>query len=87
MKRHTHLIIKNNEAHRLATELVKLTGESLTSAAMLALRERLARERRRRNVDNIAAGLMEIGSRYAALPDSGQTPEQILQYDANGLPE
>ncbi len=45
-----HLNIKNDEAHKLATELAELTGESLTSAVTLALRERLARERRRRGV-------------------------------------
>ena len=50
-----HLNIKNDEAHKLATELARLTGESLTSAVTLALRERLARERRRRNVDAIVA--------------------------------
>ena len=27
-----HLNIKNDEAHKLATELAELTGESLTSA-------------------------------------------------------
>jgi antitoxin VapB len=47
-----HLNIKNDEAHWLATELAQLTGESLTLAVTLALRERLARERRRRNTDN-----------------------------------
>jgi antitoxin VapB len=81
-----HLNIKNDEAHRLATELAKLTGESLTSAVTLALRERLARERRRRQTDKMAAALMQIGSRYAALPDTGQTPEQVLGYDEHGLP-
>ena len=58
-----HLNIKNDEAHQLATELAQLTGENLTSAVTLALRERLARERRRRNTDNVAAKLMKIGSR------------------------
>jgi antitoxin VapB len=44
-----HLNIKNDEAHSLATELARLTDETLTSTVILALRERLARERRRRN--------------------------------------
>jgi hypothetical protein len=39
MRKAMHLSIKNDEAHRLATEFAKLTGESLTSAVMLALRE------------------------------------------------
>jgi antitoxin VapB len=86
MKKATHLNIKNNEAHKLASELADLTGESLTSAVTLALRERLARERRRRRPDRIVATLMKIGSRYAALADTGRSPEEILGYDEQGLP-
>ena len=81
-----HLNIKNDEAHKLATELARLTGESLTSAVTQALRDRLARERRRRNVDAIAARLMKIGGRYATLPDTGRSPDEILGYDEHGLP-
>src|SRR5258707_7600504 len=69
MKKAMHLNIKNDEAHKLASELAELTGESLTSAVTLALRERLARERRRRRPDSIAARLIQIRSRHAALAD------------------
>jgi len=86
MKKAMHLNIKNNEAHGLATELAGLTGESLTAAVTLALRERLARERRRRRPDRIAARLMKIASQYAALADTGRSPEEILGYDDHGLP-
>jgi antitoxin VapB len=86
MTKAMHLNIKNDEAHKLATELAGLTGESLTAAVTLALRERLARERRRRRPDQIAARLMKIGSQYAALPDTGRTPDEILGYDDHGLP-
>ncbi|HYE50415.1 MAG TPA: type II toxin-antitoxin system VapB family antitoxin [Azospirillaceae bacterium] len=85
-----HLNIKNDEAHRLASELASLTGESLTAAVTSALRERLERERRRRG--GVAARLLEIGARYAALPDAGtpgagpRMPEEILGYDEDGLP-
>jgi antitoxin VapB len=81
-----HLNIKNDEAHELATELARLTGENLTSAVTLALRERLARERRRRHTDDVAARLMKIGNRYSALPDSERNPDEILGYDEQGLP-
>ena len=81
-----YLSIKNDEAHRLATELARLTGENLTSAVILALRERLARERRRRHTDDVAARLMKIGNRYASLPDTGRSPDEILGYDEYGLP-
>jgi antitoxin VapB len=79
-----HLSIKNDEAHKLATELARLTGENLTSAVTVALRERLARERRRRNTDAVVARLMRIGSHYAALPDTGRSPDEILGYDEHG---
>lgn len=81
-----HLNIKNDEAHKLATELAELTGESLTSAVTLALQERLARERRRRRTERIAARLITIGTRFAALPDTGRSPDEILGYDKDGLP-
>jgi antitoxin VapB len=81
-----HLNIKNHEAHKLATELAGLTGESLTSAVTVALQERLARERRRRRSDQVVARLMKIGSQYSALADTGRSPDEILGYDDQGLP-
>lgn len=86
MTKAMHLNIKNGEAHKLATELARLTGESLTAAVTLALRERLAREHRRRRPDLVAARLMKIGSQYAALPDTGRNADEILGYDDDGLP-
>jgi antitoxin VapB len=42
------LNVKNKEAHRLAEELAKLTGESMAMAVTVALRERLDRVRQQR---------------------------------------
>lgn len=42
------LNIKSREAHELAAELARLTGESMTKAVTEALRERLERKRRER---------------------------------------
>jgi antitoxin VapB len=42
------LNIKNEETHRLAQELARLTGESMTAAVTEAVRERLDRVRRER---------------------------------------
>ena len=39
------LSIKTDEADRLARDLARLTGESMTTAVTVALRERLERER------------------------------------------
>ena len=44
------LNIKNEETHQLARELDALTGESMTGAITVTLRERLERERRERSV-------------------------------------
>ena len=38
--------IKSEEAHRIAKEITSHTGESLTSAVVVALRERLERLKR-----------------------------------------
>jgi antitoxin VapB len=48
------LSIKTAEADELARSLVRLTGESMTEAVTIALRERLVREKARRER---AAGL------------------------------
>jgi len=81
-----HLNIKNEEAHRLATELSRLTGENLTAAVMQALRERLAREQRRLGRSGVATKLMDIGKRYASLP-AGFLEDPADLYDENGLPK
>ncbi len=82
-----HLNIKNEEAHQLAAELARLTGESLTTAVTAALRERLERERRRAGRSGVADHLMAIGKRYSSLPEGKVTnPDEIVGYDENGLP-
>ncbi len=82
-----HLNIKNGEAHRLATELARLTGSSLSAAVTSALREQLERERRRRERTGVASALLAIADRYAELPDrDARTADEILGYDQDGLP-
>jgi antitoxin VapB len=44
--------IKTEEADRLARTLARLTGETMTQAVTVALRERLAREQERRKKDD-----------------------------------
>jgi antitoxin VapB len=55
------LSIKTDEADRLARALARLTGETMTEAVTAALRERLTRERARRE------GAAELPARLAAL--------------------
>lgn len=80
------LSIKSDEADRLARELAAATGESLTDAVVMALRQRLAREHDRRG-PGVFERLSRLRSEVAALPiDDRRSPEEILGYDANGLP-
>lgn len=61
----------------------------MTEAIRTALRERLARERSRRQTDaeSLARELMAIGRRCARLPVQNDRPEEeILGYDEFGLP-
>jgi hypothetical protein len=65
----TELRIVDEEACKLAAELVELTGDSLQSAVLTALREEIERERTRRaRYDRIMAITRDIarGSRLAA---------------------
>jgi antitoxin VapB len=86
------LNIRNPEANRLAAELAALAGESKTDAVILALQERLQRLRRQRAARPdaqaiFASRLDQIARRCAARPIRDQrTAEEILGYDANGLP-
>lgn len=81
------LSIKHPEADRLARELAARTGESLTEAVVVALRERLARETGRARAIPLREELAAIRRRCAALPVIDDRPaDQILGYDERGLP-
>jgi antitoxin VapB len=81
------LSIKDPETDRLARELAKLTGESLTEAVENALRERLARKRTHMTQDLLAEELLAIGHRCASLPvRDDRSDDEILGYDQRGLP-
>ncbi len=80
------LRIESPEADHLAKELAKYTGESVAQAVIVALRERLEREKRR-GQPSLAEELVRIGKECAALPVlDNRTPDEILGYDENGLP-
>ena len=81
------LNIKNEETHRLAAQLAELTGETMTKAVTLALKERLEREKKRRHRTGVATALMKIAQRCAARPIlDPRSPDDILGYDEQGLP-
>ena len=80
------LSIKSAEAGRLARELAAETGETLTEAVVIALRERLDREQARRGV-RMRTRLARLAADVAALPVAdSRTPEEIIGYTDIGLP-
>jgi antitoxin VapB len=81
------LNIKNPETHRLAGELAKRTGESMTEAVTTALRERLDRVRREQGV-SLADRLVEIGQDCAKrLNEPFRSADHgDLLYDERGVP-
>jgi len=82
------LNIKDAATEKSVRELAALTGETVTTAVRRAAEERLRRLRRERGGGrSLAAELLEIGKRCAALPDlDTRTADEILGYDAHGLP-
>ena len=82
------LNIKNDETYRLAGELARLTGETMTGAITVALRERLEREKRLRDADVRAQKLRAIAERCAKLLEPGPSAVEHgeVLYDERGLP-
>jgi antitoxin VapB len=82
------LNIKNQETHRLAQELARLTGESMTVAVGEAIRERLERVRGNSR-KGMAERLMKIAKECSAHlkePYKSMDIDEFL-YDENGLPK
>lgn len=79
--------IKNKETQKLAKELAKLTGESMSAAVTEAVRERLDRVRGEHGT-SLADRLVEIGKDCAARlnePYRSVDHGQLL-YNEKGLP-
>ncbi len=79
------LNLKSRTVHDLARELADLTDDTMTGAVEVALREAI--DRRRPAVDTKRELLGRIAAHCAALPVlDRRSPEEILGYDADGLP-
>ncbi len=81
--------IKNPEVHALAKELAELTGETMTEAVLIALKERLARERNseerlRERTEVLAAIGRDVAERLG--PEWRAMDVDDWLYDENGLP-
>lgn len=82
------LNIKDEEVDRLARQLSKRTGETITDTVRVALRERLQRLRAKAEPP-LSERLLALGRRTAALPRSTEKTAKELTdelYDEHGLP-
>jgi antitoxin VapB len=82
------LSIKAPEADRLARQLAAVTGETITNAVIVAMRERLEREERKRHdYEALLEELRAISHHCASLPVVNDlTEDEIMGWDENGLP-
>ena len=81
------LSIKHPDADRLARSLAEVTGQSITNAVLMALREQLRRETGRRPASRLKDELKAVSERCAALPDLDiRTPDEIIGFDEHGIP-
>lgn len=84
--------IKDKDTCQLARELAHLTGEPMDAAITSAIKERLERERRSRNVEARLRELRAISERCGRLlRDAPPGPSAVdhgdLLYDEHGLPK
>lgn len=81
------LNIKNAEACHLIEELAEATGETMTAAVAVAVRERLERLRRAKD-DSLVERILAIGRDCAARlgPEFRALDHDALLYDERGLP-
>jgi antitoxin VapB len=81
------LSIKNSETERLARQVARETGESLTEAIERALEERLARLKARRRKGRLGERVEDILRRMDERPVlDTRSANEILGYDSDGLP-
>lgn len=83
------LNLKNPEAHKLASQLAQLTGESLTTAVIRAVEMRLEAERCLREPKTTAQRILAFADRFSAgLPPGLSSADHAqLLYDESGLPQ
>jgi antitoxin VapB len=90
------LSIKNREFEETARELARVTGKSITEAALEGLRRELERQKAIRvaslrttsEFEERMEAIRKIQADYAALPTTGSTltDDEVLGYDEFGIP-
>jgi hypothetical protein len=71
---------------RMAQELASLTGETVQDAIANALRDRLERERARRDRDELLARVRRIVRESGPSGEPASTDASAFLYDERGLP-
>ncbi len=87
---HVPLNLKNEEAERLARELAQRTGETLTTAVIVALRERIERENTGRKRRNRMQWLHEITKQTSLIMNDARSSKELfdeLHDPQTGLPK
>ena len=81
------LCIKNDDTERLARQVARETGESLTEAIQKALQERWERLRTKRRSPALTSQVEDLLRRVDALPKlDSRSEDEILDYDEHGMP-
>jgi antitoxin VapB len=82
--------IKNPKVHAMAQELAQLTGQNLTNEVKMAVEQASVQVKANRDLPRsrpLVQRLNEIALRCASLTDDDRrSPDEILRYDASGLP-
>ncbi len=81
------LSIKNEATERLARQVARETGESLTEAIQMSLQERWERLKRRRKGHILSGQIEDLLRRVDALPSlDSRSEDEILGYAKDGIP-
>lgn len=82
------LHIQNPEVDEMVRELTLVTGESITQAVSVSVRERLARVRPMRDRADMVDDVLAIAGRLAKRPfRDTRSEDEILGYGPNGYCE
>jgi antitoxin VapB len=82
------LSIKDSQTDALVRQLAELTGESITEAVFISVKERLERLKPKNSPYSLGQELDAIARRCASrsVQDS-RLPEEVIGYDEQGLPK
>ncbi len=81
------LNIKDPEAHKFAQRLAEETGETMTQAVTLAIKEKLSRVRRAKRSKATAEEVRAIAKRFRGHLKGPVEDHGTFLYDEKGLPK